>query len=73
MKIIEFPGNTSLPERPERTLERALKKKWDCLLVIGWLEDGGFDADSSHPSGEKALMLLEIMKQELMHEICGGQ
>lgn len=64
--VVDFPGPSTLPEDPARTLQRAAEAGLQQVLVIGWDNEGQFWACASHPSGPDALWLLESCKQALL-------
>lgn len=64
--VVEFPMNELMPERPEKTLEKAGAQEFVYLGVIGYQTDGSLYLRFSEPSGPDALWILEQVKRAIL-------
>lgn len=64
--ILEFTGNTVLPEDPSILLEKA--KLWGMkeVLVLGFVEDGSLTFGGSHCEIAPLILMLELAKKKLL-------
>ena len=65
-EVINFPGDTTLPEPPAATLEKA--KGWDLesCVIVGWDRKGDLVLGGSFCETGEILILLEKAKMHLM-------
>jgi hypothetical protein len=70
--VVEFPGNTILPEEPAVILEKA--KGWDLrqVVVAGWDQDGKLLIGGSHCDLGSICLLLDIAKARMLAEADRG-
>ena len=66
-EIIDWPYPTGNDIPPERVLEAAAKKKFQGVVVMGFLENGETYMASSYADGGTVMWLMERTKRS-MHE-----
>ena len=69
MSVIDFPGETRLDLDPKRIFETALEHDFECVLVVGWKEDGDMYLAGSSANVIETIGTLDIAKAALLKDM----
>lgn len=69
MSVVDFPGETRLDLDPKRILETALDQDFECVLVVGWKNDGDMYLAGSAANTLETIATLDIAKAALVRDM----
>lgn len=69
MSVIDFPGETRLDLDPKRILETAQEQDFECVLVVGWKQDGDMYLAGSSANVLETIATLDIAKAALVRDM----